>query len=122
MLEWVSWLALTSVMGPTAVTGLPYSRLVASTVHSTNPGVKLSPEFACAGTIFGGCGQEYDPWDLETYEDINGALHTYHRTSSLGNRLGTDQARRASFSFRGTRRTYCAYPYLTRAHPYQARV
>ncbi|KAG8992430.1 hypothetical protein FRB94_011605 [Tulasnella sp. JGI-2019a] len=86
---------------------------VRNIVHSTDPRITLTPESSCTSVpIFGGCGKRYDPWDLETYTNIDGERHFYYRTVSWGNHPeSADQIRGISFGFRGTSLEVYGAPY-----------
>ncbi|KAG8918175.1 hypothetical protein FRC02_002559 [Tulasnella sp. 418] len=71
------------------------------TIYATNPRISYHPESACKGTIFGGCGVRYDPWDVETYKSPYGVMETYYRTSSWQNHPGSTEARQLVFAFKG---------------------
>lgn len=75
------------------------------TIYSTNPRIIYSPKSSCWGTIFGGCGKNYDPWEMRTYTSPDGMLRTFHDTHSRGNNPNSDQIRKLTMRFEGTNST-----------------
>lgn len=63
-----------------------YARLVNTTIHSTHPQVRYTPESSCSRESQGKCTEEYDPFTMSTYVDGDSKKRTFFQTNSRGNK------------------------------------